>query len=569
MTSPAAASVFPAVLHLPADAVDLDTNQVMGRRVAGRLLASAFASQLHLGETLVVVCPGGSTAAQAVADLVRPKIPASARVQMASQLNPGLLTRVGAVHFPDPLLARWCWLRDGLAPHAFSFTGVIHTLCSEGVLRGLQDLPMAPLYEWDAVVCTSTAGQRVVTSVLEQRLESMAARMGAAGHPAIALPQLPVIPLAGVTNQPYYPGLSRAERRRKARQALGLHHDAFVVAFVGRLSFHSKAHPQALYRALHDLDPGLGPVTLIECGHQFNAAIAEAYRALQRHFPRLDVRLVGGLTPATEHDKWQVLAAADVFTSPADNLQETFGLSLLEAMAAELPLVVSDWDGYRDLVQHGQNGLLVPTADVLPSRQQADDVERAYSAQWIDYDLMVGLRSLGVVIDHHAYTQAFRELRANPALRSRLAQQGRVVLEQRFSGQAVSRAHRQLWADLADRRAAAASAATTASARPPLPPFLPAYGRTFGHYASRPLTCERVELAADCLPLELVNEPIHAAVLQKLFGGKLEQAIQQLSSCRSLDVAWLEQQGLSNQRAQHVLAALLKLGLAKSPERPR
>ena len=44
---------------------------------------------------------------------------------------------------------------------------------------------------------------------------------------------------------------------------------------------------------------------------------------------------------------------ADVFVSPSDNIQETFGLSVIEAMASGLPVIVSDWDGYRDTVVDG------------------------------------------------------------------------------------------------------------------------------------------------------------------------------------------------------------------------
>ena len=47
--------------------------------------------------------------------------------------------------------------------------------------------------------------------------------------------------------------------------------------------------------------------------------------------------------------------------SLVDNPQETFGLAVAEAMAAGLPLVVSDWNGYRDLVRDGMDGFRVAT----------------------------------------------------------------------------------------------------------------------------------------------------------------------------------------------------------------
>jgi phosphatidyl-myo-inositol alpha-mannosyltransferase len=55
-------------------------------------------------------------------------------------------------------------------------------------------------------------------------------------------------------------------------------------------------------------------------------------------------------------------AAADVFVAAALG-KESFGLALLEAMAASLPVVASDIAGFRDVVRAGVDGLLVPPCD--------------------------------------------------------------------------------------------------------------------------------------------------------------------------------------------------------------
>ncbi|HET9672889.1 MAG TPA: glycosyltransferase family 4 protein, partial [Actinomycetota bacterium] len=57
-----------------------------------------------------------------------------------------------------------------------------------------------------------------------------------------------------------------------------------------------------------------------------------------------------------------VHAACEAFVSSAWG-QESFGIALVEAMAAGLPVVATDIPGYREVVAHGVEGLLVPPRD--------------------------------------------------------------------------------------------------------------------------------------------------------------------------------------------------------------
>jgi phosphatidylinositol alpha-mannosyltransferase len=125
------------------------------------------------------------------------------------------------------------------------------------------------------------------------------------------------------------------------------------LVFVGRLD-ERKGFPTALgaFASLAEERPG---IRLIVVGDGPDRAAVATLSASLREC----VTLLGAIPNA---DLPPYLAACDVYLGPAVR-GESFGVVLVEAMAAGLPVVASDIAGYTEVVRAGVEGLLVRPRD--------------------------------------------------------------------------------------------------------------------------------------------------------------------------------------------------------------
>ena len=119
-----------------------------------------------------------------------------------------------------------------------------------------------------------------------------------------------------------------------------------------------------LVRAIAALkQAGRRPVHAVVGGHSFQDYRAYRDRVLAS-LPDLGLRLdddvvLLGTVPDTELPSWY--AAADVLAFPST--KEGWGLAVLEAMSAGLPVVASDLPVFREFLSPGRDALLVPVDD--------------------------------------------------------------------------------------------------------------------------------------------------------------------------------------------------------------
>ena len=378
------------------------------------------------------------------------------------------LERSGILYYPGPDINDLAYRRSVINANAYSLCGVTHTTSSARAMDAITGWLTTPLEPWDAVICTSGAVKGHVEQLLQAELNRLQHKLGVT---KFQLPQLPVIPL-GINTDAFE--VSDANRIA-ARTDLGIDEGEIVVLYLGRLSFHAKAHPLAMYQALEMATQRTGKaVTLIECGWYANEYTQRAFEEAQQALcPSVMCHHLDGRVSAHRADAW---AAANIFCSLSDNIQETFGIAPLEAMATGLPVVVSDWNGYRDTVTEDV-GFRVPTS--APPPGLGGDLIHRYAQGTDNYDYYTGHTSSFVAVDISAATEAFCALIEDSTLRHQMGLAGKARARTDYDWSSVIPQYEQLWRELSDiRRTAEPHPAAIWPAR--MDPFA-----AFAHYATR------------------------------------------------------------------------------------
>lgn len=429
-----------ACINYHPEGYSLPTEKLMGRHAAGASFLRAFFLYAKHEESIYAKV-GQASHAKVFAEqakLAGINLP----THTITNENYSDLRRVGSLYIPGPGLDQEANNRSLYGDHFWSLCGITHTTSSAGAMDALASLLTGPVQTWDALICTSTAVKKNVEVVLQAQADYLKHRLGAT---KFTLPQLPVIPLGIHTGDFFY---SESQRDR-ARDKLGITSEQIVVLYTGRLSFHGKAHPVAMYKALEIAAQSTNKnVVLIECGWHANNHIAEAFSEAAAHVsPSVRVINLDGRDADNRDIAW---ASADVFCSLSDNIQETFGIVPLEAMAAGLPVVVSDWDGYKDTVRNGIDGFRIPTLAAGPGL--AGDLALRHALNIDSYDMYIGHSSSLVSIDIAAAATGFEELFRSPELRRKMGDAGRERAQNLYDWRVIIPRYEELWDELADRR---------------------------------------------------------------------------------------------------------------------
>ena len=275
-------------------------------------------------------------------------------------------------------------LRNSLkAP--FPVVGLLHSFGSRAQFEKLSQVARAATPA-DSLICPSESSARVIRNFGIQ----------------------PTVIPHGIDVEKFKPA------RRKNKRPTLLH--------LSRINPFTKMDIMPLIRNFEQIIPECPDVLLMIVGEaQSPAYLANVREYIRKKNLNSHVQLVTHVDQAHIERYYQ---QADVFISLADLISETFGLSVIEAMACGLPVIVSDWDGQKELVGDEQ-GFKIPT--YMPGTSVYDE-----------YFNRLGLSDFGdlaiqsVAMDNERVRQKMKQLLQNKALREKMGKSSRARVQKKF-----------------------------------------------------------------------------------------------------------------------------------------
>ena len=297
----------------------------------------------------------------------------------------------GGIFIPGPGISEFCSKRSYHGHDKYSVVGITHTTASHKVMDGLSSTVTSDIMPWDAIICTSDCVLDTVNKVIEDRFEKLNSKLSIKNP---VYPQLPVIPLGTDKDEFEYTD----KYKKQSRKSLGIKDNDIVIVYVGRLSFHAKAHHLPMYLALENCSKELKDdqkIHIIQTGWFANDFVKNAFvDEGKRICPSVEFHFLDG---KDQNNKHITLSSGDIFISLSDNIQETFGLTPIEGMAAGLPVLVSDWNGYKSTVRQNIDGFRVNTISLASG--YGEDLAYDHMMNKIDYDHYIGMSVQRVAID--------------------------------------------------------------------------------------------------------------------------------------------------------------------------
>ena len=473
-------------VYYASDGFEVGKDKIMGRQVAGNSFLKAFFKYTNYDEFFVY--SGTKIEADNFARMAREE-GRSEEVKFIDFQNTGALSQPGILFYPGPDIYSQAQNRSFFGNNLWSLCGITHTTCTAAVIESIKALVTKPINDWDALICTSHAVRSNVINILEMEEENLRNKLNATDFHR---PKLPVIPL-GINYSEFQ---FTKNEKTNARKEFDIQDDEIVILYVGRLSFHAKSNPFPMYKSIEKVaNKSNKKIVLIECGWYGNKGIEEAFSQAAKYLCK-NIRIVK--IDGRKNDlRLKSFAAANIFCSLSDNVQETFGITPIEAMASGLPVIVSEWNGYKETVRNKIDGFSIPT--LMPRAGDGIDLAARYALGIDKYDIYIGNVSNYISVNFPCLYNAFDSLINNEKLRLEMGENGKKRALETFDWINILPQYQELWSELNSCRLKSADSSRSWSAK--LDPYF-----AFSSYPSHVLTNNSIiKLVENSIDLTLLR----------------------------------------------------------------
>jgi glycosyltransferase involved in cell wall biosynthesis len=287
-----------------------ETPQLMGRHIASQQFIEALCKYKGTHQ-VTLICPEAIT-----------------EEHLTTFLNEHPLD---VLHYPGPDMYKAMDLKR-LNPRPMVVTGITHSLGHAPFMEWLHMTKLSNPQASDALICTSPQAEEAVLQMQD--------------------------PLGG-------------PKLFTARGSLGINTAEFYRApkdscytellYIGRLCPYTKVDLVPLLEMVKRVIDTVNIKIRLTIAGSDNSGYSEVLLKKAKELGFLEDQIQIEIN-ISEERKRVLYGKSDIFLAPSNNTQETFGLTILEANAAGLPVIAYDWSGYRSLIRDGENGFLIPTA---------------------------------------------------------------------------------------------------------------------------------------------------------------------------------------------------------------
>jgi D-inositol-3-phosphate glycosyltransferase len=331
-------------------------------------------------------------------------------------------------HHSDPFNSNYYFVRQELGLQNYPISCFVHTVSGHWVPSSLLQNAIMTTKPYDVMFCPTRSLSTAVQNIFQRIKQVTGLEYSFQG-------ELVNIPF-GVDTTVFKPRPKAAIRKK-----LKLPGHALIIGYIGRVTAWNKMDLLPLLQVFKQLrdQTSRKDIYLYIIGREQQK---DYIKLLKTEASRL--RIDKYVRFVTKHKNKQIplyYSALDIFVSPCDHVQETFGITPVEAMASGVPAVVSDWDGYKETVVEGETGFKIPTywhscAGEVHDTAFLEGLQKTY--------MQLGQT---VAIDIPKFVLGLKKLVEDTALRAKMSTNARIYAVENFSWKKIIERYEAVWKD--------------------------------------------------------------------------------------------------------------------------